>query len=671
MAQPSVPEDIRVRAHELREQIAHHSHRYHVEDRPEITDAEYDRLFRDLLALEEEYPALQSADSPTQRVGGAPSENFDNVRHRAPMLSLGNAFSHEEVEDFVRRVQRVDGSINRFVCELKIDGLAISLTYREGKLVKGATRGDGVQGEDVTANLRTIRSVPMTLAPEALKGMPSEFEVRGECYLPKGSFAALNRQLEEAGKAVYANPRNAAAGAVRQLDPKVTASRGLQTFMYQLEPSGPVRSQLAVLERLSALGFRSNPHRAEVEGVDGIHSYLQQWGEARHDLDYGTDGVVIKVASLDQQGELGAVARSPRWAIAYKFPPEEVETTVLDIAVQVGRTGAVTPVAVLEPVLVAGSTVRRCTLHNEDEVARKDVRIGDSVVLHKAGDVIPEIVRVLLDHRPKRSAAWTMPSVCPACGDALVREEGEAARRCINPLCPAQRRERLRHFVSRGCMNVEGMGEAVIDQVVELGYVDDPADIFGLTREQLLTLEGFAERSADNLLRSIAARRTVSLDRLIFALGIRHVGHHTATLLAQHLPSMEALAAATPDDLLEVEGVGPVLAQSIAAWFASDHGRELLRRLAAAGVSAQAVERHEGPLSGQSWVVTGTLETMSRSQAEERIRALGGTPASSVSRRTHTLVVGASPGSKLEAAQKHGVRVIDEQTFATETAAAG
>jgi DNA ligase (NAD+) len=658
------------RAAELRALIDRHAHRYHVLDAPEISDPEYDRLFRDLVDLEAAHPELMTADSPTQRVGGAPLDSFTKVRHRTQMLSLDNAFSAAEVEAFFRRAERGAGVVDAYVCELKIDGLAISLSYRDGVLVRAATRGDGVEGEDVTANVRTVRTVPMRLKEGS--GLPDEFEVRGEVYLPKARFAALNAQLEEAGKPTYANPRSAAAGGVRQLDPSVTAKRGLSTFMYQLEPSPAAHTQAEVLDLLERAGFRVNPHRHVAGSLDEVLAFIEHWSTRRHALDYETDGIVIKVSSLALQAELGKVSRSPRWAIAYKFPPEEVETEVLDIAVQVGRTGAVTPVAHLRPVLVAGSTVRRCTLHNEDEVARKDVRIGDTVLLHKAGDVIPEIVRPILEKRPAGSAAWVMPSRCPACDTELVREADEVVRRCVNPLCPAQRRERLRHFASRGAMNIEGLGESIIDQLVDAGFVADAADLFSVTVDQLLTLEGFAQRSAEKLHEAIAARRTVSLPRLINALGIRHVGEHTATLLARHFGGMEALAAAGVEELTAVEGVGPVVAASVARWFATGEGRELIHRLDVAGVHAEGVRPATGGAwHGQSWVLTGSMETLTRPDAEERIRALGATPGSSVSKRTHTVVAGASPGSKLARARELGVRVIDEQTFLDELTAAG
>ena len=665
----AMPEEARRRAGELKAELEHHAHLYHVADRPEITDAEYDRLFRELVDLEARHPELQTADSPTQRVGGAPSEAFSKYRHRTPMLSLGNAFSLEEVEAFRRRIQRIVRDVDRFVCELKIDGLAMSLTYRDGELVTGATRGDGVEGEDVTANVRTIRSIPVRLR-SVPAGLPREFEVRGEVYMPKPSFAALNQQLEEDGKQTYANPRNAAAGAVRQLNPTVTASRGLQTFMYQLDPPGPARSQTEVLALLGEMGFRVNPHWQAVEG-EGIAAYLERWQDARHDLDYGTDGVVIKVDAREIQAELGAVSRSPRWAIAYKFPPEERETRVQDILVNVGRTGTCTPVALLEPVLIAGSTVQRCTLHNEDEVARKDVRAGDTVVVHKAGDVIPEIVRVVLDKRPADAAPWVPPAACPVCFSELVREDGEVARRCVNPLCPAQRWERLIHFAGRSSLDIEGMGPMVIAALIEAGHVEDAADFFRLTREQVLQLDRFAGRSADNLIASIAARRRVPLHRLLNALGVPHVGEHTALVLADHFRSLERLAAATEEELLEVEGIGPTMAAAVARWFHGEDGRRLLAKLAEVGVEAEtAPVVGEGPWTGQSWVLTGSLMAMPRPDAEERIRRLGGNPASSVSRKTHTVVAGPGAGSKLEKAQRLGVRVIDEAAFLEELAAA-
>ena len=660
----TIPEGARRRADELRREVEHHAHLYYVLDRPEVSDAEYDRLFRELVDLETRYPGLQTPDSPTQRVGGAPSEAFAKYRHRTPMLSLANAFSMEEVEAFRRRVQRIVPGADEFVCELKIDGLAMSLTYWDGELVRGATRGDGVEGEDVTANVRTIRSVPMRLR-EVEQRLPRELEVRGEVYMPKRSFAALNQQLEEQGRPVYANPRNAAAGAVRQLDPTITARRGLQTFMYQLDPPGAASSQSEVLELLGRLGFRVNPHHRRLGGEE-ISGYLESWQEERHGLDYETDGVVIKVDPLSIQAELGAVSRSPRWAVAYKFPPEERETRVLEIMVNVGRTGTCTPVAILEPVRVAGTTVQRCTLHNEDEVARKDVRVGDTVVLHKAGDVIPEIVRVVLEKRPADARPWTFPADCPVCRSALVREEGEVARRCVNPLCPAQRRERLLHFASRAALNIEGLGPAIIEALLDAGYVEDAADLFKLTKPQLLQLERFADRSADNLLASIEARRRVPLHRFINALGIPQVGEHTATDLAAHFGSLERLASATEEDLLEVEGIGPTVAAAIGRWFAGDPARELLRKLADVGVGAEETQLGEGPWVGQTWVLTGSLDSMTRPDAEERIRRLGGSPGSNVSRKTHAVVAGPGAGSKLDRAQRLGVRVIDEEAFLQE-----
>jgi len=665
----AVPEAVRRRVDELRREIEHHAHLYYVKDTPEISDAEYDQLFRELLTLEEAHPQLQTEESPTQRVGGAPVDAFRKVRHRTPMLSLDNAFSPEEVADFVRRVERVVPDVDAYVCELKIDGLAMSLTYRDGQLACGATRGNGVEGEDVTAQVKTIRAIPWKLR-EVPDSLPSEFEVRGEVYLPKQNFAATNAELEEAGKPTYVNPRNAAAGAVRQLDPRMTAKRGLSAFMYAMDPPGPARSQAEILDLLSRLGFRVNPNHEAVSSLEGIVAFIEKWGEKRHELDYETDGVVVKVSRLDQQAELGAVSRSPRWATAYKFPPEEKEATVEDIRVQVGRTGAATPVAWLSPTFVAGSTVRRATLHNEDEVARKDVRIGDTVVLHKAGDVIPEIVRVVMEKRPKGAVSWQMPSECPSCGGPLTREEGEVVRRCLNALCPAQRRERIGHFASRAGVNIDGLGPAIIDQLIDRGFVEDPADLYKVTREQLLQLEGFADKSADNLLRSIDSRRVVPLARLVNALGIRHVGEHTAFALAARFGSLDALASASEEELVETEGIGQVVAQHVHQWFASEQGQELLRKLHDVGVRAEESAVAAGPWTGQTWVLTGTLDAMTRPEAEARIRALGGTPSSSVSRKTHTVVGGASPGSKLDKAQRLGVRVLDEAQFLAELSAA-
>ncbi|HVS41900.1 MAG TPA: NAD-dependent DNA ligase LigA [Candidatus Dormibacteraeota bacterium] len=665
-----VPEEARVRHAELVRTVEHHAHRYYVLDSPEIEDSEYDALFRELVGLEELHPELQTPDSPTQRVGAAPVEAFAKAPHRTPMLSLANAFGVDEVEEFVRRVERVVGTVDAYVCELKIDGLAVSLSYRDGQLVRGATRGNGLEGEDVTAQLRTVRTIPTRLLA-GVGGIQAEIEVRGEVFLPKSAFARLNEELDERGKPRYANPRNAAAGSVRQLDPRITARRGLRAFMYAIDPPGDAGTQAGVLDALDRLGLPTNPHRRVVSNVEGVAAYVEEWHDRRHDLDYDTDGVEIKVASLALQEELGAVARSPRWATAYKFPPEEVETVVLDIIVSVGRTGAATPVAVLEPALVAGSTVRRATLHNEDEVARKDIRIGDTVLLHKAGDVIPEVERPLLEKRPDGAQPWRMPERCPSCDTELVREEGEVVRRCVNPLCPAQRRERLRHFASRAGLDIEGLGEAIIDQLVDGGHVADAADLFRLDKATLLTLDGFADRSAENLLRAIDERRHVPLGRLVNALGIRHVGEHTAFTLAAHFGTLDALAGAPEEGLLAVEGIGPVVARSVAGWFASEPGRELLHRLAEVGVEPERTEASTGPWTGQTWVLTGGLDALSRPEAEARIRALGGTPGSSVSRKTHAVVAGASPGSKLEKAQRLGVRVLDEAQFLAELEAAG
>ncbi len=647
---------------QLRDRIERHNYLYYVLDQPEISDAEYDRLFRELVELETEFPALVTPDSPTQRVGGAPADAFAKVTHRIPMLSLTNAVSEAEVREFDARVRRgLGGEAVEYVTELKIDGLAISMQFAGGVFQVGATRGDGYTGEDVTQNLKTIRSIPLRVRPEST--LPARFEVRGEVYMPKSSFERLNAELAAANKPLFANPRNAAAGAVRQLDPRVTAQRRLQTFLYHLDPPGDAPTHAAVLERLAAAGFRVNPTWRLQRSLDEVLAFLREWEERRPTLDYEIDGVVIKVNALRQQSELGFISRSPRWALAFKFTPEQAETVVQAIHVQVGRTGAVTPVAWLEPVVVGGTTVSRATLHNEDEVARKDVRVGDHVLVQRAGDVIPEVVRVLLKKRRAGARRWRMPKACPACREALVREEGEAVRRCINPTCPAQRRERLLHFVSRGAMNIEGIGSAVLDQLLARALVTEPADLFHLKKEQLLQLDHFAEKSADNLLRNVADSQRPSLSRFIFALGIRHVGEHLANVLADHFGSIERLIQATRDDLKAVAGIGPIVAEGIYEHFQRPESRAVVRHLLAAGVTVGGSARRDGQLRGKTFVITGTLAAMPRGEAEERIRAQGGVASSAVSAKTDFVVAGNSPGSKLEKARKFGVTVLDEAAF--------
>ena len=653
-------EQAQARILELRTLIDRANRQYYVLDNPEITDAEYDALFRELVDLETQYPELVTPDSPTQRVGGPPSDAFAKVTHRTPMLSLANAFERDEVREFDKRVHRGLGNVKvEYVTELKIDGLAMSLLYEDGRYKIGATRGDGYVGEDVTPNVKTIPSVPLSVTIP--KEFPQAFEVRGEVYMPKRSFERLNKELAAEGKPLFANPRNAAAGAVRQLDPRITARRRLDTFIYALDPSGGAKSQEQILERLAEMGFHVNENRRTHGSIDAVIAFLDEWQAKRHGLDYEIDGIVIKVNDLGEQAELGFVSRSPRWALAFKFPPEQAETVVEDIRVYVGRTGAITPVAWLTPVQIGGVTVGRATLHNEDEVARKDVRPQDHVIIQRAGDVIPEVVRVIPEKRPATSRPWHMPKRCPECGTDLVREPGEAATRCINPTCPAQVLEHLRHFV--GSLDIEGFGYATLQQLIDRKFVKDPADLYHLTREQLLSLEGFADKSAQNLLDRIEASKSTTFLRFLAALGINHVGWTMAGLLADHFGGIDRLQAASVDELRAVGGVGPIVADEVHQYFQRPESRRLIQRLLDAGISIKPPERVEGPLSGKTFVLTGTLSSLTRGQAEERIKALGGAIGSGVSKKTDYLVVGADPGSKLEKAQRLKVPILDEAAF--------
>ena len=653
-------DDARARVLELRRLINEANRQYYVLDNPEITDAEYDALFSELVELETEHPELVTPDSPTQRVGGPPSDAFAKVTHRTPMLSLANAFERDEVREFDKRVHRALGDVRaQYVTELKIDGLAMSLLYEQGGYKTGATRGDGYVGEDVTPNVKTIPSVPLSVTIP--KEFPQAFEVRGEVYMPKRSFQRLNTELEAEGKPPFANPRNAAAGAVRQLDPRITARRRLDTFMYALDPPGSAKSQEQILERLAQMGFHVNDNRRTHQDIEAVIAFLDEWTEKRHGLDYEIDGIVIKVNDLGQQAELGFVSRSPRWALAFKFPPEQAETVVEDIKIYIGRTGAATPVAWLRPTQIAGVTVSRATLHNEDEVARKDVRPQDHVIIQRAGDVIPEVVRVLKEKRSKSSRPWHMPKKCPECGTDLVREPGEAATRCINPTCPAQVLEHLRHFV--GSLDIEGFGYATLQQLIDQKLVKDPADLYHLTKAQLMSLEGFADKSAQNLLDRIEASKATTFLRFLGALGINHVGWTMAGLLAEHFGDIGRLQAATVDDLRSVGGVGPIVAEEVHEYFQRPESRRLIQRLLDAGITIKPPERVEGPLTGKIFVLTGTLNSLTRGQAEDRIKSLGGAVGSSVTKKTDYLVVGADPGSKLEKAQRLKVPVLDEAAF--------
>ncbi|MGI6036782.1 MAG: NAD-dependent DNA ligase LigA [Limnochordia bacterium] len=653
------------RIEELRELISQHDYHYHVLDAPLISDAEYDRLYRELVELEEKYPHLITPDSPTQRVGGAPGEGFGVITHRVPLLSLANAFDDEELKAWDGRIRRNLGTDDvTYLAELKIDGLAVSLLYEEGRLRWGATRGDGSQGEDITSNLRTIRSVPLKLRGN----VPSAVEVRGEVYLDRREFQRINQERQAQGEAPFANPRNAAAGSLRQLDPRVTARRHLNIFLYglgYLEGEGPATHRES-LELMAQWGLRVNPHIKVCQNIDEVIDYCRHWTAARGELPYDIDGIVIKVDALDQREILGSTAKSPRWAIAYKFPPQEATTKVLDIIVQVGRTGALTPLAILEPVEVDGSTVSRASLHNEDIVAQKDVRIGDTVVIHKAGDIIPEIVKVLPNERTGQERPFQMPAHCPACGGRVFRLPEEVVRRCVNTACPAQVLERLIHFASREAMDIEGLGPAVISQLIDKGYVSDPGDLYTVTEEQLLTLNRVGPKSAAKLLGAIAASKDRPGHRLLYALGIRHVGSEVARELMTHFPDVPTLLAASAEELVQVPSIGDKIAASIKDFAAEEHNMELVDRLARLGLNLRGEEqvgRTEGSLQGKTFVLTGTLEGMSRREATEAINARGGKVTGSVSRKTDYVVVGDDPGSKLTKAQELGITIIDEGAF--------
>jgi len=653
----------KARMRELVDAIAHHDIKYYVEDSPEISDYEYDMLAKELAELEERFPDLVLPDSPTQRVSGKPLEEFPQVEHRVAMLSLDNCYSPEELREFHSRIVKwLPGEKVEYAVEPKIDGLGVAVLYEGRAFARGATRGDGRVGEDVTSNLRTIRSIPMRLRPEGgLRGV----EVRGEVYMTVEGLNKLNRQREEKGEPPFANPRNAAAGSVRQLDPKVTATRPLDAFFYTLSHSDSKmpKTHGECLEAMKASGLRVSPHFRVFGSIDEVLDHVSSWESKREGLGFEIDGMVVKVNSLEQQRRLGSTSKSPRWAIAFKFPPKQMTTRLEDIVVQVGRTGALTPVAVLEPVSIGGVTVSRATLHNEDEVRRKDLMVGDVVLVERAGEVIPQVVKPVKERRTGRERPFRMPTSCPVCGSRAVREEDEAVRRCVNASCPAQVKERLRHFCGRDAMDVEGVGPALIEQLVEKGLVPTISGLYRLDRADLLGLEGIAEKSSENILRAIRGSVEREFPRVLFALGIRHVGRTTANDLAEAFGSMARLASAGKDDLSRVEGVGDIVAGAVRDFFDDPANRRLVKELESAGLKMEAVGGRKGPLEGKVFLFTGELRSMTRSEAQSIVESIGGRVSSSVTKSTDYVVVGEAPGSKLEKARKMGKEILDEKAF--------
>lgn len=655
-------------ADKLRREIRHNEYLYYVLDAPEITDAEYDRMMVRLRELEARYPDSIPADSPTQRVGGRASSQFTEVRHLEPLLSLGNVFSAEELRAFDERVRSglPAGSKVEYVMEPKIDGLACSLIYENGKLVRAATRGDGVVGENVTANVRTIRSIPLTLKVPEGEAVPELLDVRGEVYMPRQAFMRLNEQRAERGESEFANPRNAAAGSLRQLDPQVTASRSLSFFAYYLVGEGAQPKHSESLALLARYGFKVSENYKVVENIDEAIKYIGDFNELRQGLSYDTDGAVIKVNDVYQQRILGATGKDPRWATAYKYPPEQAETTLEDIDWRVGRTGVLTPTAVLTPVKLSGSVISRATLHNEDFIRAKDIRIGDRVVINKAGEIIPEVLRVVAEKRTGDEKEVEIPSVCPECGWSVERQGEEAAIRCTNPHCPALGREGLIHFVSRDAMNIDGCGPSVINALLDAGLVRDAADLYSLRKEDLLKLERMGEKSADNLLSALAESKKNELDKLLFALGIRHVGAKVARILATEFGSMEKLQQAQPEELAQICDIGDKIAESAVTWLNVPANIDLVERLAAAGLTmtfTPPASQEDNPFFGKTLVFTGTMPTLGRAEAKTMAQDVGAKVSGSVSKKTDYVIAGAEAGSKLEKAQQLGVTVIDEAEF--------
>lgn len=655
------------RAEELKSLLNYHNHRYYVLDAPEISDAEYDELMRELIDIEAVYPELITPDSPTQRVGGEPSNAFKPVRHRTKMLSLANAFSFSELAAFFNRISSELGTNEvEMVCELKIDGVAVSLDYDHGMYAGAATRGDGEVGEDITTNVKTIQSLPLRLF---LDSPPDILEVRGEAYLSKEQFKQINEERGDAGQLEFANPRNAAAGSLRQLDPKITAKRHLGIFVYALGYAAGVEfsDQWELLQYLKIAGFKVNPHIAKVGTPKEAYEFCKEWQEKRHSLPFEIDGVVIKVNSFAQQEKLGITSKAPRWAIAYKFPAEQKTTKLISVELNVGRTGALTPTAVLEPVVIAGSTVSRATLHNEDEIKRKDIRIGDTVIVQKAGDVIPEIVAPIVSKRDGSEKEFVMPRECPVCGGEVVRPEGEAVARCININCPAVIFEHLIHFASRGAMDIEGLGESVARQLLNKGMIKDVADIYYLDKEKLLSIEHFADKAAENLYNAIRKSTDRPLARVLFALGIRHVGSHVAEVLADSFNSIGKLSHATLEELIKIQEIGPKIAESIVGFFHEERNRTVLEKLHRAGVKIEQEKpkstNYTRSFAGMTFVFTGALTLFTRDEAEGLVKSIGGKASSSVSKKTDYVVVGKNPGSKYDKAKSLGVKIITEDDF--------
>ena len=656
---------VKSRIEELRSRINHHNYRYYVLDSPEISDAEYDELMRELEELEAEHPGLVTPDSPTQRIGAPPLEAFGVVEHPEPLLSLANAFSYEDLAAWHRRASNILGGRDfDLVCEPKIDGLAVALTYVDGLLVTGATRGDGYRGENITRNLRTIRSIPLSVPREA----PPRFEVRGEVYLPKKGFKKLNEERAEEGLPLFANPRNAAAGSVRQLDSSITARRPLDIFVYGLGPAegkAVPDTHWEIMQYLGSLGFKINPNIARCRTIAAAEEYHREWMEKRESWAYEADGMVVKVNSIAFQGELGTVAREPRWAVAYKFPAVQGTTLLKDIGINVGRTGSLNPYAVLEPVRIGGVVISSAALHNEEDIHRKDIRVGDTVTVQRAGEVIPEIVGPVISKRSGREKVFHMPAHCPVCGAEVIKPEGEAMHRCTNSACPAQALEKIKHFVSRGAMDIDGVGEKLCQALFNAGLIKDSADLYRLTREQLLGLERMADKSVANILESIRDSKDRPLPRVIFALGIMHVGAEYAELLAREFSSIDELAKAGEERLRDIPSIGPKIAKSIVVFFRQKGNRDIIRKLKKAKVKLEREEAKPGklPLQGVEFVLTGRLERLTRAAAEAKVRELGGKAGSDVTRKTTYVVVGAEPGSKLDKARKLGIKTLSEAEF--------